>query len=398
MWPDHEPFYAMELVTGRPLGEVIKKTRTLDERLALLPHAIAVADALAYAHAQRIIHRDLKPSNVLVGDFGETVVIDWGLAKELGRADVAEPRAANSAPSAVDQTVAGSILGTPAYMPPEQASGQAVDECADVYALGAMLYHLLAGVPPYKGDTSDGVIAAVLAGPPTPIAELAPGAPVDLITIITKAMQPVAADRYPSARELADDLKKFQTGQLVGSHRYTLWQLLRRWLHRHRAVVGIAIAMLVVLAVVLVVSVQRIVRARGAAEEQQHIAESQRGLAEQEAARARKAEAELQTELDLLRTEQAARSRAETEARAKGDEAAMSKEQLVGALARAREEKAIAEQESQRARAAEARAEQAAAAEKQTREDAEKLYEQEKARVKALEAAPARGITTQLPK
>jgi serine/threonine protein kinase len=157
-WPNGEPFYAMRLVNGRSLDERLAETKTFGERLALLPHVIAVAEAVAYAHSQRIIHRDLKPANVLVGDFGETVVIDWGLAKQLSLE--AEP---SSAPPAAPEpartpafsanaetpassgdpnhTLAGIVLGTPAFMPPEQAAGRPVDERADVYALGAMLYH-----------------------------------------------------------------------------------------------------------------------------------------------------------------------------------------------------------------------------------------------------------------
>jgi hypothetical protein len=404
MWPGGEPFYAMELVTGRPFGEAIAKTKTLAERLGLLPNVIAVADALAYAHAQKIIHRDLKPSNVLVGEYGETVVIDWGLAKDLA-GGAPEPVPDRTPAATPEETVAGSIMGTPAYMPPEQAAGKPVDERADVYALGAMLYHVLAGVPPYIGDTSDAVLAAVAAGPPRAIAERAPGAPSDLITIVSKAMAYDARDRYPTARELADDLKKFQTGQLVGSHRYTMWQLVKRWLRRYRAAASIAGVLLVALAIVSIVGIRGILRERAAAEEQAQLAEQQRGVAEREAERARKAEAQVQSELDQLKAEQAARTRAEAEARAKGTEAEMSKEEALAALKRAENEKAlaeqqrhVAEQESQRAKEAEARAETAAAAEKKTREEAERLYKEEKARVKALEEAKAKGITTTLPK
>jgi serine/threonine protein kinase len=111
-WPSGEPFYAMKLLTGRTLREVIDDARDLDARLGLLPHVLAVAQAVAYAHSQRVIHRDLKPANVLVGAFGETVVIDWGLARELDAPD--------------GET--GGVMGTPAYMPPEQAAGASVDE------------------------------------------------------------------------------------------------------------------------------------------------------------------------------------------------------------------------------------------------------------------------------
>src|SRR6185436_15844180 len=89
-WPDGTPFYAMKLVAGRPLRELIDSADTLERRLALLPHVIAVADAIAYAHSHRIVHRDLKPANVIVGDFGETVVIDWGLAKDLSVGETEE--------------------------------------------------------------------------------------------------------------------------------------------------------------------------------------------------------------------------------------------------------------------------------------------------------------------
>ena len=107
---------------------------------------IAVADALAYAHSENVIHRDLKPANVLVGEFGETVVIDWGLAKDLGAPGDPKESLQLRLRATAEETVSGSVVGTPAYMPPEQARGEAVDERADVYALGALLYHVLAGV------------------------------------------------------------------------------------------------------------------------------------------------------------------------------------------------------------------------------------------------------------
>src|SRR5262245_57110744 len=135
VWPSGEPFYAMKLVAGRPLDEVVAAAESFDDRLALVPHVLAVADALAYAHRMRVIHRDLKPQNVLVGDFGETVVIDWGLVKDLG-ADEADGDYVSVQPTTRGySTTAGEIMGTPGYMPPEQAAGQEVDERADVYAI-----------------------------------------------------------------------------------------------------------------------------------------------------------------------------------------------------------------------------------------------------------------------
>src|SRR5262245_9940603 len=133
-WPTGELFYAMKLVSGRGLDELIGEAQTLPQRLALLPHVLAVAEAVAYAHSERIIHRDLKPANILVGAFGETVVIDWGLAKDLSEdapgsdAPPARAEAKESGESAPYKlTGAGAILGTPAYMSPEQAMSFPVD-------------------------------------------------------------------------------------------------------------------------------------------------------------------------------------------------------------------------------------------------------------------------------
>ncbi len=283
-WPNGEPFYAMKLVSGESLDTALARRGTLDARMALLPNVIAVADALAYAHSIRVIHRDLKPANVLVGEYGETVVIDWGLAKDLSdpldASDVAVgPYRAAGARG--DETQDGVVMGTPAYMPPEQASGAAVDERADVYALGAMLYHLLSGAPPYTAKTSDHILAQVLSEPPPRIDAKVSGVPRDLAAIVHTAMAREPARRYPSARELADDLKRFQTGQLVAAHRYSVGMRVRRWLRRHRAAVAVAGLSTLVLVVLGVVGVRRILDERREAERQRRVAERNRADAEQ---------------------------------------------------------------------------------------------------------------------
>ena len=134
----------------------------------------------------------------------------------------------------------GTVLGTPAYMAPEQARGEAVDERADVYALGAMLYYLLAGTPPRSGTTVREVLAAAASERPRPVTEREPDAPPDLAAIVEKAMELEAGRRYPTARELAEDLRRFQTGQLVSAHRYSPRELVRRWIRQHRAALTVA--------------------------------------------------------------------------------------------------------------------------------------------------------------
>ena len=278
-WPSGEPFYAMKLVEGRPLKKVIAEAMTLDARLALLPNVLAVADAMAYAHDKRIIHRDLKPANVLVGAFGETVVIDWGLAKEL---DVDEPEAAHVDAPAGDAnlTRAGTVIGTPNYMPPEQAAGHPVDERADVYALGAMLYHLLAGEPPYRGESSAEVLAKVAAGPPAPLATVSPGAPADLLAIVDRAMARQPRARYRTARELAEDLRRFQSGQLVASHEYTRGELVRRFLKRNRALLSAAAIALVAITIIGGIAIAQVIGERDRARAARTRAERERAIAQ----------------------------------------------------------------------------------------------------------------------
>jgi WD40 repeat protein len=260
-WPDGTPFYAMRMVEGRTLREAIARSATLAARLALLPAVIAATEAIAFAHAQRVIHRDLTPSNVLVGAYGETVVIDWGLAKDLADAsDIDELR--HREPSE-GLTNLGAVIGTLAYMPPEQANAEPVDESADVYALGAMLYHLLGGRAPYAG--AEDLHEAVKAGPPRPIADIVPAAPPDLVSIVEKAMARDPARRYPSARELADELTRFQAGRMVEAHAYTTGERMRRFVHRNRAAVLITAVAVLTLGGGGALSIRRILRERRAA-------------------------------------------------------------------------------------------------------------------------------------
>ena len=267
-----EPFYAMKLVTGETFEHVIQRT-PVAQRLGLLPTVLAIADALAYAHARSVIHRDLKPHNILVGEFGETVVIDWGLAKDLSASDSDDETSGSEHRRDESETIEGSVMGTPSYMPPEQAAGASVDARADVYAIGAILYKALSGSSPYVGKSSHEILESVLRAGPRPLGEIVPEVPQDLHTIVDKAMAREPADRYPTARELAEDLRRFTTGQLVASHRYTTWQLVKRWARRRRGSLAVAAILLVVLAVTSIYSVRRIVAERDEARAARELAE-----------------------------------------------------------------------------------------------------------------------------
>ena len=277
-WPDGRPFYVMRLVAGHTLADATRGDRTLNERIARLPSVLAVADAVAYAHSRRVVHRDLKPSNVLVGEFGETVVIDWGLAKPLApvepgaSGDDAAPQRDSASGALADSndasaTEAGKLVGTPAFMAPEQAAGGPIEERTDVFAIGALLYFVLSGKKPYDGASSDDVLTRARSGDFIPLEALEPRLPADLVAIVAKAMALAPADRYPSARELAADLKRFQAGQLVAAHDYSIGQRIERWVRRNRAL-AIAIAVFVVVGLVGVTAfVRREQRLRKTAED-----------------------------------------------------------------------------------------------------------------------------------
>tara|TARA_R110002096_G_scaffold436051_1_gene666256 strand:+ start:12173 stop:14824 length:2652 start_codon:yes stop_codon:yes gene_type:complete len=281
-WPSGNPFYTMKHIDGRPLDAVIESQKTFADRLALLPRIIAVVDALAYAHAQRVIHRDLKPANVLVGSYGETIVIDWGLAKDLNRASMPTDETSSDSQDGNEQlTILGRAMGTPAYMPPEQARGAEVNERADVYSLGALLYHLLSGQMPYTGEKSaQAILARVRKEAPRPLEELSPDVPIDLLSIVQKAMERDASARYSSAQELATDLRRFESGQRVGVHEYSVRTIIRRWVARHRTAVVSSLFLVTVLIAFAAWSFHSLALERDAVAGQRDQAESNRAESE----------------------------------------------------------------------------------------------------------------------
>jgi eukaryotic-like serine/threonine-protein kinase len=267
-WPDGTPFYAMKLVAGRPLGILIAEAATYDDRIALLPHVIAVADALAYAHKRGIIHRDLKPSNVIVGDYGETVVIDWGLAKDLADEEDTEsldtPPVAG--PESITVTRAGTILGTPAYMSPEQAWGKPANRRSDVYALGALALTVATGRPPYAHSNPDEIIQELKTGTQIDLRACTEGVPDDLIAIIEKAMSTAPSHRYSTAKEFGDELRRFCRGQIVLAHNYSYRQRAARLLTRHRSVVFTASLLSLALLLSLAYGFRRVLNEKAVAD------------------------------------------------------------------------------------------------------------------------------------
>jgi hypothetical protein len=252
------PYYVMRKIEGRPLATVVAEARDATARLALLPNMLAAVDAIAYAHARGVLHRDLKPWNILLGPFGETFVIDWGLARDLAAVDTI-----GGATISGDDglTRVGSAMGTPGFMAPEQARGDAIDQRADVYALGATLVHLLAGTQPFAGVDPTVAIETV-ARDEIPRVEFPDEVMPELRTIALKAMAAKRDDRYADAGALASDLRRFLAGQLVAAHVYTTRERLARWLRKHRLVVAIASLAVIALAAISTYAIRNVIVAR----------------------------------------------------------------------------------------------------------------------------------------
>lgn len=254
------PYYVMRKVDGEPLAHAIARAEDVRARLALVPSLLGAIDACAYAHARGVVHRDIKPWNILLGPYGETLLIDWGIARELDEADVApelEPAATSP-----QLTRVGSAYGTPGFLSPEQARGEGVDARTDVYSLGATLYYILTRAVPFGVDRPTEAIEAVAAGASPDFATIPAEVPRELVAITAKAMDPAPAARYADAGELAADVRRFLAGQLVAAHEYTTGERFRRWLRRHRLAAAISAIAIVTIAVISTVAVTRVVAER----------------------------------------------------------------------------------------------------------------------------------------
>jgi WD40 repeat protein len=294
-------YFTMPFVRGESLRSILERVRSGEQaaaqaaaqawtRARVLEVLLRVCEAVGYAHARGVVHRDLKPDNVMVGPFGETYVMDWGLARLCGdsrggaksggdsssavHAAVSRDLSSLREEVALEEerspltTMAGDVVGTPIYMAPEQAHGwiDKVGPATDVYSIGAMLYELLTGRQPYltdgRDESAETVLRAVKSRAPRPVHALAGDVPPELEAVCDKAMARDPAERYPSTMELAGDLRAFLERRVVGAYQTGAAAELRMWIVRNRWLAASAGSALAAVVLGLVVGTVLFLRAR----------------------------------------------------------------------------------------------------------------------------------------
>jgi tRNA A-37 threonylcarbamoyl transferase component Bud32/tetratricopeptide (TPR) repeat protein len=268
-------YFSMDFIEGQNLTQLIRDGPWTATRAAQCVRD--VTEAIHYAHERGVLHRDLKPSNVLVDSEGKPRVTDFGLAKRLHTPLSSEE---------TQLTLSGQVLGSPNFMPPEQASGKhrELTPAADVYSLGALLYHLLTGRPPFLADNVPATLRLVAEAEPAAPHLLAPNLPRDLETICLKCLEKDPRRRYATARELVDELERFLLDEPIRARPVPPTEKLARWCRRYPATVGLATLVGLLVVMVVVVSTLSATRSKRAEREQTRLRQ------EAEAARAREAE------------------------------------------------------------------------------------------------------------
>jgi serine/threonine protein kinase len=253
---DGRPYYAMRFIRGDNLKVAVDRFHQdpalqsdagarQREFQKLLRRFLVVCETMAYAHSRGVIHRDLKPRNILLGPYGETLVVDWGLAKVVGHGESAAPADATLRPpssSDVQATAAGSRVGTPGYMSPEQARGEIerLGPATDIYSMGATLYYMLTKQSPFADHKLPDVLLRIERGEFVRPKEIKPGVDRALEAICLKAMSLHPQDRYSSCRGMADDLEQWLADQPVGAFVEPLSTRALRWLRHRKQLVAAA--------------------------------------------------------------------------------------------------------------------------------------------------------------
>ncbi len=228
---DDQPYFSMKLIPGGNLGRHIERLK--DDPRTVVTVIAKVARAVHYAHQRTILHRDIKPSNILLAEHDEPYVTDFGLAKRIGPG------------SDTMETVTGAVMGTPAYMPPEQARGgtKSVTTAADVYSLGATLYEALTGQPPFAGESAGEIMRQVLDQEPARPRSIHPGLDRDLETICLKCLEKRPERRYGSAKALAEDLESWLGGMPIKARRVPAWEKAVKWVKRKPAIAALVLTL-----------------------------------------------------------------------------------------------------------------------------------------------------------